>query len=251
MGKMSLFNDNIKKITLKEFLVVFLLLFLIQSSLNIFDIAHIPSYWIYILLIFYFIYKSRGYFKYIKADISDVFKLNNIKDILYIVVLNIFISYAFLYLSDYIIAVFPDITFFTKSIAFTTLFSTIFISPISEEFIFRGVFLNRFKLIVPHVFAVILSSLIFASLHSYGSIFSAFIFSISISVLYLKSENIFIPVFAHFLNNLIAEVVFIFDSTRIIFNNNYIFYIISFLAVLSFILILNYIVKELNTIKMK
>ena len=248
---MSSFNDNIKKITLKEFLIVFLLLFLIQSLLNLFDIADIPSYWVYTVLIFYFIYKTKDSFKYIKSDIRDVFKLDNIKEILYVVVLNIFISYAFLYLADYILDVFPSIAFFTKSVLFSTIFATIFISPVSEELIFRGLFLNRFKLIVPPIFAILLSSLIFASLHSYGNIFSAFIFSISISVLYLKSENIFIPIFAHFLNNLIAEMIFIFDSTHVIFNNTYIFYTISFLAILSFIMILNYIVKELNTIKMK
>ncbi|MBQ2665353.1 CPBP family intramembrane glutamic endopeptidase [Methanobrevibacter sp.] len=126
--------------------------------------------------------------------------------------------------------------------------ATVFISPVVEELIFRGVFINRLKLVVPTVYAILISSMIFASLHSFGSIFSAFIFAVCVSILYLKTENIFVAIFAHFLNNLFAEIIVMADYNNILFTDNMIVLIMSLLAILSLILISVSIVKELNTI---
>ena len=127
--------------------------------------------------------------------------------------------------------------------------STVIISPIAEELIFRGVFLNRLKLIVPPLFAVLISSLFFASLHSYGSITSAFIFALCMAILYIKTDNIFVPIFAHFLNNLLAEILVFVDYNNVLFNNGMVVMIVSLLAVVSFILLSYSIIKELNNVK--
>ena len=136
----------------------------------------------------------------------------------------------------------------SHSIAYASLFVTVVISPICEELIFRGVFYNRFKLIVPVLFAVLVSSLVFAALHSFGNILSAFIFALSMAVLYVKTDNILIPITAHFLNNLFAESFVILNVNEVLFGNVGVFYVMCLFAVFSFVLIFYWIVKQLNTI---
>ena len=244
---MSYFNVKLKNITLKEVLTLIIILFVIQYILNVLNIVQIDSVWIYIFIIIYFIFKLKNEIFTIKDDISDVFNPKMIKLVLLLVVLNIFLSYGMLYFSDYILNTLPSFNL-SNSFFSTGLFATIIVSPISEELIFRGVFLNRLQLVVPAVFAVLISSLLFASLHSFGSIFSAFIFAVCLSILYLKTENIFVVIFAHFLNNLFAEIIVHLDSTYILFNNGAVVFVMSVLAIVSFALILIFIVKELNTI---
>ena len=223
---MSLFNEKLKKITLKELLSLIIVLFIIQYLINKLNIVQVDSYWIYIFIIFYFIFK-------LKSEFSSM------------VILNIFFSYGMLYLSNYILGIVPSFNLFNSFLT-GSLIATIFISPISEELIFRGVFLNRLQLIVPTVFAVLISSLLFAALHSFGSIFSAFIFGICIAILYLKTDNIFVVIFAHFLNNLFAEIIVVMDPNKILFTNSWVMMIMSILAVVSFVIILIFIIGQLK-----
>ena len=242
---MSLFNEKLKKITLKELLSLIIVLFIIQYLINKLNIVQVDSYWIYIFIIFYFIFKLKSEFSSINVDVFEVFSLNILKMILAVVILNIFFSYGMLYLSNYILGIVPSFNLFNSFLT-GSLIATIFISPISEELIFRGVFLNRLQLIVPTVFAVLISSLLFAALHSFGSIFSAFIFGICIAILYLKTDNIFVVIFAHFLNNLFAEIIVVMDPNKILFTNSWVMMIMSILAVVSFVIILIFIIGQLK-----
>ncbi|WP_158005597.1 CPBP family intramembrane glutamic endopeptidase [Methanobrevibacter sp. A27] len=124
--------------------------------------------------------------------------------------------------------------------------TTVFISPISEELIFRGVLLNRLNLIIPLDFSIVITSILFASLHSFGSITAAFIFAVCMAVLYLRTDNILVPIFAHFLNNLIAEIIVIADVGNMLFTNNVVMLIMSVLAIISTFLILILIKKQWN-----
>ena len=245
---MSLFNEKLKKITLKEALSVFLVLFIIQYLLNSLNIVHIDTIWIYIFIIFYFIFKLKDAIPYAKEDISNIFSLDLMGIVLLIVILNIFLSYGMLYFSNFILGIAASQNLF-NSFFTGGLLATIIVSPISEELIFRGVFLNRLKLILPTTLAILVSSLLFAALHSFGSIFSAFVFGVCVAILYLKTDNIFVAIFAHFLNNLFAEIIVRMDYNNVLFTNNSVVVIMSILAVCSLVIILIYIIKELNTIK--
>ena len=242
---MSLFNDKLKKITLKELLSLIIILFVIQYFINALNIVHIDSFWIYIFIIFYFIFKLRAEIFSIKNDIPEAFSPDILKTVLGVVILNIFFSYGMLYLSNSILDFVPSVNLFNSFLT-GSLIATIFISPISEELIFRGVFLNRLQLAVPVVFAVLISSLLFAALHSFGSIFSAFIFGVCIAILYLKTDNIFVPIFAHFLNNLFAEIIVVMDPNKILFTNTSVVLVMSILAIVSFVIILIFIIGNLK-----
>ena len=257
---MSLFNEKLKNISLKEVLILIIILWLIQFIFNSLNIVHLNSIWIYICIIFYFIFRLNGTFSSFKQDLIDVFSKETLKNILIVVILNIFLSYGFLYLSDVILNALPDIgslidfqmssAYLNNSlVAVGSFIATVFISPVSEELIFRGVLLNRLKTIVPTLFSILISSLLFASLHTYGSIIAAFIFGICMAILYLKTDNILVPIFAHFLNNLFAESIVIADTANVLFTNGRVIGIMSLLAILSFIFIMNSVIRELNKIK--
>ena len=242
---MSLFNEKLKKITLKELLSLIIILFVIQYLINALNIVHIDSFWIYIFIIFYFIFKLRVEIFSVKDDMPEAFSPDILKMVLGVVILNIFFSYGMLYLSNSILDFVPSVNLFNSFLT-GSLITTIFISPISEELIFRGVFLNRLQLAVPVVFAVLISSLLFAALHSFGSIFSAFIFGVCIAILYLKTDNIFVPIFAHFLNNLFAEIIVVMDPNKILFTNTSVVLVMSILAIVSFVIILIFIIGNLK-----
>ena len=243
---MSLFNEKIKKITLKELLILIIVLFLVVYFINSLNIVHIDSVWFYIFIIFYFIFKLRGEIPSIGEDLSQLLDPDLIRTILVMVILNIFLSYGMLYLSNWILGITPSFNFIFNSFLTGSLIVTVFISPVSEELIFRGVFLNRLQLIIPPLFAVLVSSLIFASLHGFGSIFSAFVFGICLSLLYLKTGNILAAMLAHFLNNLLAEVIVVFDSGNILFTNAWAMGLMSVLAIVSFIALSYSIVGQLK-----
>ena len=240
---MSLFNEKLKNIALKELLSLIILLFILQYFLNSFNIINFNSIYVYVVVIFYFIFKLRGNFPD-KFDFYELFSSENLKHILIVVLLNIFLSYGFLYLSQEILNMVPSFNFY--SIINLELISTIVVSPIAEELIFRGSFLNRLQLVVPTTFAVLISSLIFASLHTFGSLTSAFIFGVCMAVLYLKTENIIVPIFAHFLNNLLAELIRIIDCNNLLFTSSSVMEVMSILAIISFLAICYWIVSELK-----
>lgn len=95
-----------------------------------------------------------------------------------------------------------------------TLYSTIvnavsasIIAPTAEEFIFRGVILNRAKLKFGVKKAMIISSILFAMIHYNLGMISAFVFGILMCLIYLKTKNIFVTSAIHTINNLIVSIV--------------------------------------------
>ena len=163
-----------------------------------------------------------------------------------------------LYVANYFVVSFPSLDFLVNFtvpsmslVSFAPLISTVVISPIAEELIFRGVLLNRLKIYVPTIFAVLISALLFGSLHNFGSITSAVVFAICMAIMYLKTENICVPILAHFLNNFFAEIIRIIDVNELLFTDVSVMLIIGILAIVSAIILLSSIVKELKKLNNK
>lgn len=240
---MSEFNKKLEQINLIGLLILIILLCFVYFLLDFFNIS-IEYNWINIGIIFYFIISLWPSHKDFKEEVQNIFSKVAFKYVLLIVGVNIFFSYGMLYISLSFIEYFP-----IKSTIIGGAFVTIFISPLFEELLFRGVFFNKLKLIVPIPYALLISSIIFCIFHSYGSYISAFVFGICMAILYIKSNNIFLPIFAHFLNNLIAESTTFIDSGNLIFSNQIIIIIFSILAIVSAVMIFKSIFEELNIIK--
>ena len=54
---------------------------------------------------------------------------------------------------------------------------------------------------------MIISSFLFGIGHDFGGITSAFLFGICMCILYLKTDNILIPMSVHFINNVVATLL--------------------------------------------
>ena len=250
------FDNALKNIKIKNLAIFIIIAYLLLFALSKF-IPAVNLNWIYVLIIFYFIFVLKDDFNSFKSEVGNVFSKIRFRYILVIVFLNIFFSYGMLYLSNYLLIQFPSIDYLINfSINSMSLLnylpligsfiSTVVISPISEELIFRGVLLNRLKLYVPALFAVLVTSLLFASLHNFGSIISAFVFAMCMAILYIKTENICVPILAHFLNNLFAEIIRFADVNEILFTNFWVMAIVSVLAVISAVLLVLSIAREMS-----
>lgn len=257
---MSLFNVNLQNIKIKTVAVLLLVSFLILYLLSRFGFPFDQNI-IYLIVIAYVVVKLRHYGSSFKEDLKNIFSKITLKDILFIVFLNIFFSYGMLYLTNELVNHFPALMIFVNfsaapqfslnSIVVGSFISTVVIASIAEELIFRGILISRLRLIVPTLFAIVISSLLFGALHNFGSMTSAFIFAICMAILYLKTDNICVPILAHFLNNLFAEVIRIVDVNELLFTNGDVILIISILAVISAIVLFISIFKELKMLNNK
>lgn len=245
---MSSLNDSLEKITIFEISV---LLIALIGLVIFFDVIgyHVGEDWVYVGVIIYFIYRLRFFSTEFKQDLNHVFAKITPKSLFTIVLVNVFFSYGMLYLSIFALDYIPGFRELIYAPLFSVLaggsfagilgvLSTIFVSPICEELLFRGVILNRLKLIVPTSFAIVISSILFGILHSYGSIISASVFGVCMCVIYIKTKNILTCVLAHFINNLLAELLAHIDSGNLIFTNDIFIVIFSILAIVSLYLLI-------------
>ena len=251
---MSSLNDCLKKISILEVLIILLILIGLSILLGFYGYS-IGGDWIYLGIIVYFIYRLRFFGEGFKQDFNNIFSDISPKSLLTIVLVNVFFSYGMLYITIFAQDNIPRLnSFLAMSILpllpINSLFgigaslSIIFISPLCEELLFRGVFLNRLKLFVPTSYAIAITSILFGSLHSYGNIISAMVFGVCMCIIFLKTKNILTCIFAHFLNNLLAEIFVYMDSGNLIFTNYVFIFVFSILAIVSFYLIVISIRQE-------
>jgi membrane protease YdiL (CAAX protease family) len=256
---MSRFNDNLANIKITTLAIFIIASYFVLYILGEFTV--INQKWIYVAILLFFAFALRDCFDDFRCEVSNVFSKVGLRHVLLIVFLNIFFSYGMLYLSDWLAGSFPAVDFlvgfYVPSMSLSTslpvlgtFISTVVISPLSEELIFRGVLMNRLKLFTPTIFAVLISSLLFASLHSFGSILSAFVFAICMAILYLKTENICVPILAHFLNNLFAEIIRLADYNQLLFTDFWVMGIVGILAVISAVVLISFLVKELKMLNL-
>lgn len=82
------------------------------------------------------------------------------------------------------------------------LLSAIVVAPVTEEFLFRGILLHRWGTKWGLQVGIILTSVLFGVLHS--NLVGLFVFGLVMSLLYLQSRCLWVPILAHALNNAIA-----------------------------------------------
>ena len=80
----------------------------------------------------------------------------------------------------------------------------VLVAPVVEEFIFRGLLLTRWSLRWGTTSGILVSSLLFALLHT--DPVGAFAFGVVLSLLYIRTRTLLVPMIAHGLNNLLAVV---------------------------------------------
>ncbi len=78
----------------------------------------------------------------------------------------------------------------------------VIVAPVTEEFIFRGILLQRWTTKWGIRTALILSSLLFGALHA--NILGLSVFGLIMGVLYIQTRSLLVPMAAHSFNNAIA-----------------------------------------------
>lgn len=219
-------NEKLQEISIVKVGIFIIALYITSQTLR-FDFI---TDFLEIALLLFFIYELRGS----KISIGSI----SLKQILTIVILNIFFSYGMLYLTDFVVL--------SKSIIVGSVLNTIFIAPIVEELLFRGVIFNNLNKYYSVNVAIIFTSLLFGLSHELGGIISSFVFGICMNILYIKTSNIMILIIAHFTNNLISQIIYYMDFSNLIFTNTIIITIISILAIVSACILFDSIFEEMK-----
>jgi membrane protease YdiL (CAAX protease family) len=83
------------------------------------------------------------------------------------------------------------------------LFAVVVVAPVAEEFIFRGILLHRWGLKWGVRTAMVMTSVLFGLLHS--NLIGLFMFGVVMTLLYLTTRSLLVPMVAHALNNALAS----------------------------------------------
>ena len=127
------------------------------------------------------------------------------------------------------------------------LIATVIISPIFEEILYRGLMYNKLKEISNAFIGVLISSILFAFLHipKYGfgiNTFFLFLVGILLAYCYEKTDNIYVPILVHSINNF-----FIFLFNYVYFYFLIVIYFIIF--IMAFIILIIDIIKYVKVRK--
>ncbi|MCC7553264.1 MAG: CPBP family intramembrane metalloprotease [Methanobacteriaceae archaeon] len=249
---MDYINKTLSHIKIIEILIIFLVLYLFILAIETFLNFAIDEIVVYIGIILFVVYKLRNCKEDLIFKSKTLFDKFSFKEILIIVLLNIFFSYGMLIITHFLEQSFlsGELAYiFDSSILGISLLSSVVVAPIFEELLFRGIFLQRLHIVFKITTAILITSILFGIVHNFGGIISAIVFGICMCILYVKSQNILVPIFAHFLNNLFAETIVIIDYNNLIFTNILIIVIFSILAIISACFLAISIKKEFSSLK--
>lgn len=194
------------------------------------------------------------------TNVENVLLKDNRKEILYVMIINLIFAHIFLLLMvlldmllgmtdpTWVSGIDIDSVDLTPSAFMFSAIASIIFAPILEELIFRGVLFNRLKIRVGIVPAMILSSFLFAIGHDFGGIVSAFLFGICMCILYLKTDNIFITMSVHFLNNLLATFLEVVNSDAFFVHTPGLF-ILAIAVAIATVLLIKYIFEETSKLR--
>ena len=194
-----------------------------------------------------FTYKKLNFFFIVKSLIY-ILSIGMIYYIIYFIFDNAFLFNFFKYFND-ILSGKKNITIYDILILEKSLrpcfepfmfIATVIISPIFEEILYRGLMYNKLKEISNAFIGVLISSILFALLHipKYGfgiNTFFLFLVGILLAYCYEKTDNIYVPILVHSINNFF---IFLF---------NYVYFY--FLIVIYFIIFIAGIIIAIQEIK--
>ena len=217
------FNVRLRTIRIMELIVGIILTAILTGVLAVVfpDVGESDELFFIVFLLIgalLFVWALRGT-RGLDQNIENIFEEHTKKEILFVFATNLLFAFfvTFLISSVDLIIGMTDPTWISvwdvdtvdvdsSAVILDTIGAIIF-APIMEELVFRGVLFNRLKIRTGIFPAMIISSFIFAIGHDFGGITSAFIFGVCMCILYLKTDNILIPMSVHFINNVAATLL--------------------------------------------
>ncbi|MGL4989833.1 MAG: lysostaphin resistance A-like protein [Sarcina sp.] len=159
-----------------------------------------------------------------KTKTPDINYCSNytLKDFFYILI--IILGFRFLYEGS--IYQFKELL--VIDLKLNSLLMTCIYAPFIEEFLYRGLILNGMLKKYNPLIAIFISSFLFGFMHfNFFQSLNAFFISLIIGIIYLKTKSIYLCIFLHFCNNILALFLpsFIFDNIIV----HYIYIVLSIL----------------------
>ena len=262
------FNDYLDRLSIIKVLSFFLFVILVLTLIPMISDIYLGSLFfkfvLYAVMLLFFVYNFKkmdlsegngnSFLDALRNEYKSIFDVSNISQISFIVVANILFVSAVYFVLRYLSAIsiiqfdsslFGDFSSLGIDVMILYLLAIVVLTPIIEEILFRGIFLRRFNDGFNNLtVAILLSSLLFGICHSFGGILGAILFGICVSILYIKSRNILVAIFAHFLNNLISFVLALSGIENFIEGNFIAIVLIFILAIVSNFVLFRAIIKE-------
>ena len=155
--------------------------------------------------------------KLAKERFNNFKKVASVKEIIIVVATQIFLSIGLSNLSLGFVAItdknkalevandtFGNPTNNTELVIF--LISIVIIAPLLEEIIFRRIVFKRLNMKFSFIISAIISSLIFGIGHEFLGILGAIVFGVACCLLYIKYNNLLVPIAVHVVNNLLSGI---------------------------------------------
>lgn len=86
------------------------------------------------------------------------------------------------------------------------LISIVIIAPLLEEIIFRRIVFKRLNMRFSFIISAIISSSIFGIGHEFLGVLGAIVFGVACCLLYVKYNNLLVPITVHVVNNLLSGI---------------------------------------------
>ena len=258
------FNIRLRTIKLRELAVGIIISIILTGVLMaIFPIIEENDDLMFIVLLscvlLFFIWELRGTTG-IARNFENLFVEKTRNEILYVFAINLLFAFLFtclvsgidlligFYDPGWVTGIDIDSVDFAPGAFLLSAVASIIFAPLLEELVFRGVVFNRLKIRVGIVPAMLISSFLFGIGHDFGGITSAFLFGLCMCILYLKTDNILVPMSVHFTNNLVATVLELTPLDSIISQMPWIIPA-TIITLTATVLLIKYIVQETGALK--
>ncbi|WP_160692054.1 CPBP family intramembrane glutamic endopeptidase [Clostridium sp. C2-6-12] len=221
------FDNDFKEMKIRHIVFMFLIVLLfsivcaIAIALKKGDISNtdknILSLVIEILLVFMMAFKLKLSKENVKRLYLDFKENLNMKEIIWIILFtaclqigsnNILVDLAYLISPDFANWFSNDSAMVINTVTdyIIVFIMVVFLAPFTEEIIFRNTIFKRLAKKFNVYIGLIVSSIIFCSLNFGAQMIGIFLLGIVNCVLYVKYENILIPMFIYFLNGIIGMI---------------------------------------------
>lgn len=258
------FNIRLRTIKLREFVVGIIISIILAGALmGIFPVLEENNDLFFIVflscILLFFIWALRGT-NGLSKNFENLFVEKTRNEILYVFLLNILFAFLFTcFVSglDLLIGFYDpgwvsgfdiDSVDISAGAFILSAIASIIFAPLLEELVFRGIIFNRLKIRIGIVPAMLISSFLFAIGHDFGGITSAFLFGLCMCILYLKTDNILVPMSVHFINNVVATILELIQIDYFIGQFPWIIPA-TIICGIATVLLIKYIVQETSALK--
>ena len=246
-------NDFLDRLSILKVLSFFLLMIIVLTlipmalDLNFGNLFF--KFILYCIMLLFFAYELNkidfdeiSFKTALRNEFDSIFEVSDIYHISFIVIADILFVSAIYFILKYLSylsiigfnsPLFGDFRTLSLSVLALYFLTIVVFSPIIEELLFRGIFLRRFNKELNVTLAILITSVLFGLCHNFGGILGAILFGICVAILYIKSKNILVPIFAHFLNNLLSFLLALSGIEYLIQSNSIIILLIIVLAIVS------------------